>query len=729
MKPLKLKMTNFLSHRKSELDFTKLSPVTLLIGEIDGNRKKSNGSGKSSICDGISFCLFGECRATGSKNVSIESVISRGQDEAEVEFTFDIDGVQYNIVRTRSRSKRSGRVDFSVWTGSKWKSVGDRKKDTQREILKVVGIDYEIFINSVFFKQGEVSAFAEMTSGERREVIKRLLQIEKYELCSKIAKDKLSQLSVSISAEEAYLEANQNLDESILRINGEIDKINTLISTYEQSKQLSEAKIQKLKDKIAKESEQVTVRRRVKEDVERLKSQQQALNNEIKDLNQNKKIDQKQLDTCTITRQQLVEQLDKLIAETPDRHNLKLRMEEAKQQYVALNSKVDELRQQKAILESKMNEIKTNASSIQKLGEGRCPTCFADVTTKSKDQVKAHLKQEYQLLKPDFESKTTLLEEEEKKLQALNKQIEGIREEGNVFNRNVQEKKSINEKIEIQNTLGVQTNARVARTDKTIDEKAKQLTQVLTELSQKETELNGLKDVDLDSHQQLQIEIGTEQAAVERFTRQINDTNISKGSLNRQLEDLTQRKIEVGKIKGKLQGALNEKRVLTELIKIFGKSGIQSLILENSAIEIEEITNELLKEFTNGNVSITIKTLKKNKDETTQEVFDIEIQDESGTGLFETFSGGEKFRVAFAIRIALSMMLMKKSGVEIPFILYDEAFSDLDEEGVTRLVDIFENLKKHFAYQLVITHTTELKDKFESVLLIQKDSNGSRITQ
>ena len=110
MKPLKLKMTNFLSHRKSELDFTKLSPVTLLIGEIDGNRKKSNGSGKSSICDGISFCLFGECRATGSKNVSIESIISRGQDEAEVEFTFDIDGVQYNIVRTRSRSKRSGRL-------------------------------------------------------------------------------------------------------------------------------------------------------------------------------------------------------------------------------------------------------------------------------------------------------------------------------------------------------------------------------------------------------------------------------------------------------------------------------------------------------------------------------------------------------------------------------------------------------------------------------------------
>lgn len=729
MKPLKLKMTNFLSHRKSELDFTKLSPVTLLIGEIDGNRKKSNGSGKSSVCDGISFCLFGECRATGSKNVSIESIISRGQDEAEVEFTFDINGVQYNIVRTRSRSKKSGRVDFSVWTGSKWKSVGDRKKDTQREILKVVGIDYEIFINSVFFKQGEVSAFAEMTSGERREVIKRLLQIEKYELCSKIAKDKLSQLSVSISAEEAYLEANQNLDESISRINDEINKTNTLIGTYEQSKQLSEAKIQKLKDKIAKESEQVSIRRRVKEDIERLKGQQQALNNEIKDLNQNKKIDQKQLDTCTTTRQQLVEQLDKLIAETPDRYNLKLRMEEAKQQHTVLSSKVDELRQQKAILESKMNEIKANASSIQKLGEGKCPTCFVDVTTKSKDQVKAHLKQEYQLLKPDFESKIVLLEEEEKKLQVLNKQTDEIREEGNIFNRNVQEKKSINEKIELQNTLGVQTNARVVRTDKTIDEKAKQLTQILTELSQKEVELNGLKAVDLDLHQQLQIEIGAELLLVRRFTIQINDTNIGKGSLNRQLEDLTQRKIEVGKIKGKLQGALNEKRVLTELIKIFGKSGIQSLILENSAIEIEEITNELLKEFTNGNVSITIKTLKKNKDETTQEVFDIEIQDESGTGLFETFSGGEKFRVAFAIRIALSMMLMKKSGVEIPFILYDEAFSDLDEEGVTRLVDIFENLKKHFAYQLVITHTTELKDKFESVLLIQKDANGSRITQ
>ena len=140
------------------------------------------------------------------------------------------------------------------------------------------------------------------------------------------------------------------------------------------------------------------------------------------------------------------------------------------------------------------------------------------------------------------------------------------------------------------------------------------------------------------------------------------------------------------------------------------------------------MANQLLKDFTDSAMSISINTLRKNKsDDTYQEVFDIEIRDGIRIGLFETFSGGEKFKVAFAIRIALSMLLMRKSGVRVPFILYDEAFSDVDEDSSSKLVDIFFILRKYFELQLVITHDTKLKDKFSDILLVQKDSKGSRI--
>ena len=81
----------FSSTKESEIDFSKLAPVTLIVGEIEGHKGKSNGCGKSTIFDAICFVLFGQCRVTGSKNVTLDDLIRWGEDEASVEFDFIVD--------------------------------------------------------------------------------------------------------------------------------------------------------------------------------------------------------------------------------------------------------------------------------------------------------------------------------------------------------------------------------------------------------------------------------------------------------------------------------------------------------------------------------------------------------------------------------------------------------------------------------------------------------------
>ena len=61
MKPVKLKMENFFSHKDSEIDFEFDS--ALLIGNSEGDYTKSNGSGKSSIFESILWCIFNKSRA------------------------------------------------------------------------------------------------------------------------------------------------------------------------------------------------------------------------------------------------------------------------------------------------------------------------------------------------------------------------------------------------------------------------------------------------------------------------------------------------------------------------------------------------------------------------------------------------------------------------------------------------------------------------------------------
>jgi exonuclease SbcC len=89
------------------------------------------------------------------------------------------------------------------------------------------------------------------------------------------------------------------------------------------------------------------------------------------------------------------------------------------------------------------------------------------------------------------------------------------------------------------------------------------------------------------------------------------------------------------------------------------------------------------------------------------------------------FSGGEAFRVNFAIRLALSEVLAQRAGARLQTLVIDEGFGSQDTQGRQRLVEAINLVRSDFAKILVITHIDELKDYFPNRIEVEKTGQGS----
>jgi DNA repair protein SbcC/Rad50 len=169
---------------------------------------------------------------------------------------------------------------------------------------------------------------------------------------------------------------------------------------------------------------------------------------------------------------------------------------------------------------------------------------------------------------------------------------------------------------------------------------------------------------------------------------------------------------------------------LKTLERAFSKDGVPALLIEQALPEIEAQANELLERLTNGNMSVRFATQKDYKDkhrDDKKETLDILISDSAGWREYEMFSGGEAFRVNFAIRLALSRVLAQRSGARLQTLVIDEGFGSQDAEGRQRLIEAIRMVEGDFAKILVVTHLEELKDAFPVRIEIEKGIQGSSI--
>ena len=188
----KIKWKNFLStgNQWTEIDFEK-SSTTLIIG--------SNGAGKSTVLDALTFVLFNKPFRKITKSQLVNTV---NEKDCNVEINFTVGTRDYRVVRGIKPSV------FEIWVGdnmlNQTAAANDQQKYLETNILK---LNYKSFTQIVVLGSSSFIPFMQLSAPNRREVIEDLLDIRIFSAMNGVVKDKLRHLRDNIKILELRKES------------------------------------------------------------------------------------------------------------------------------------------------------------------------------------------------------------------------------------------------------------------------------------------------------------------------------------------------------------------------------------------------------------------------------------------------------------------------------------------------------------------------------------------
>jgi exonuclease SbcC len=214
--------------------------------------------------------------------------------------------------------------------------------------------------------------------------------------------------------------------------------------------------------------------------------------------------------------------------------------------------------------------------------------------------------------------------------------------------------------------------------------------------------------------------------------QELNNLLAEKGKIEQSLKQLEEQRIKNELEYQRLQDLKKQYRVYQELSLAFGKNGIQALMIENILPQLEAESNHILSRLTGNQFHVqflTQKTSKSTSKKNTKllDTLDILISDTQGTRTYETYSGGEAFRINFSIRLALAKLLAQRAGTALQMLIIDEGFGTQDGEGCDRLIASINAISSEFSCILAVTHIQQFKEAFQTRIEIEKTNQGSQI--
>ncbi len=245
----------------------------------------------------------------------------------------------------------------------------------------------------------------------------------------------------------------------------------------------------------------------------------------------------------------------------------------------------------------------------------------------------------------------------------------------------------------------------------------------------------------IEEYQSHHAQLAAQLEGYDALQEQLEDERIKKGMIERQRDDALVQHSEANmrisqlienererddKIEGRKLIA-EDKGIYEELAVAFGRKGVQAMIIDSALPELEESANALLGRMTNGRMTVKLVTQRDNKKGESVETLDLTIADGGGYRSYELYSGGEAFRINFAVRVAMSKLLAHRAGARLQTLIIDEGFGSLDGSGRERLIEAIRAVQSDFECILVITHIDELKDEFPDRLEVSKGVDGSRV--
>ncbi len=257
--------------------------------------------------------------------------------------------------------------------------------------------------------------------------------------------------------------------------------------------------------------------------------------------------------------------------------------------------------------------------------------------------------------------------------------------------------------------------------------KAKEASRELSQRLEADTTKGQALTKELEALPQLTADLAQAESEHKALTAQQKQAQELTWGVKSKLErcaELETRKKEKEKL---LSQTSKEAKIYKELAEAFGKKGIQALIIEMALPEIESEATRLLGRMTDNRMSVEMETQRQTRKGETVETLDINIVDGLWRRNYEMFSGGEAFRIDFAVRIALSKFLAHRAGAPLPTLIIDEGFGTQDSTGIEKLKEAINSIQDDFDKILVITHMEELRDAFPTRIDVVKTAQGSTV--
>ncbi|MBG0768936.1 AAA family ATPase [Methanococcus maripaludis] len=596
-----IKMENFRSHRNTSINFNK--GITSIIGQ--------NGSGKSSIFQAMNFALF----APRGNNFRIENLMQQGSASFSVELEFEMMGNSYLVKRKRFQNK----TDDKLYVNGKLNA--ESASEINKKMEEILEIDNSVFSNAIYIKQGEIANLIQMTPRDRKEVIGKLLGIEKYEKASEkmnIVKKSYEEMLFKLEGEliqepeilenleklknevseseilkEEILKKYENLEKLKLEKNSELIQMEEKFAENNHLKEnlkdvISEIKNIHLEIQNFKNSLSLVVEesKTLSENEENYKKYLELELN-IKELNNkliSHKSDYESYNKLKTIEESLIKELNNLEESLKDNKKnpdeLKENLKENDEKILILD-KIKEKIKELEFIEKQIYEIKIHKKTVETLFDS---VKIYDDSIKTFEELKSKKNSYENLLKEKFDLEKKLQNETEEKTKLISEltDLKKIEEKINLENKFKEKYEDLSEKIDKLNEIVLKKESKISETKNS------------------KAELEKTKDSCHVCRSKISEE--KKQELLEKYNSEIENEKLSTESLKKQLEIILNKKEQ---IKVKLNEIDSFKLKYGEL----KEKKNYSLKVEESIIETTGKLNELaekISEYSSLNDEISL---------------------------------------------------------------------------------------------------------------------------
>lgn len=705
-----------------------------------------NGSGKSTIVNSFSWCLYGT-KFSGQKNKTfIRDGVDAKEKEVSVTSYILVNGEEYKIKRKLLDNKGTCECNVFKKKDEEYiKEAGPAVSHTERYIRELLGIDEKGFLSSIFIQQKQVDQIISASAKERSIIIEKLTGILALTKSIDLAKEEYKTLQKA-----ANLINVEDDSEVIKKINTEKDTINELRKflnngkkDYDLLKEQIEIKNQKLEEEDKKQEIKNQLTQEYIQTKSNISNYNKVIDENIKILENNKKNKkvkvlqnedelkekQKELNTKIKTETDKYNYVKSVLLSLEEKINkkiildLELLIEETIEYIQKLEKDIEDKTTEKLVLKT---EITHNNQLIKALknNDASCPVCgspieeefqsLEDLVEKTKNK-KEHFKNieveivsltsklneeknnlniynQNLVFKKEKEEALLLYKEKEKELKKLEKIIKKIDTELSVVNNHLSEINLHKEAISL--TKEIEQNI-IEYTNRLNEEKEKK-----KQLENKKNELNAL---DKKSYKVLKDDTLNENKKFNDLKTDLLQKKQQFMYSKEKYENLILDKNRIDKAKLEYDKLMTEVSVYVKMIKLLTEFKKERIL--NSVPMITDIASDIFMKFTNNDF---LKLELNDKFEVIVQTKDNIIRP---VGLL---SGGELSTAAIALRIAISLFL---NNEDQSLLILDEVLVSMDDE---RTQNILETIAEITNTQLIfIAHNHLINDISDKIVELE----------